>query len=116
MKKMFTVTKRCEVAIGHQLHLPYESPCNRCHGHNLIVLVTCKCEQLNDCNMVIDYKKIKETVMQFDHQFLNSHSEVKTDNPTSEWLANYLLEHIEHCVKVEVWESENNHAICELQG
>ena len=69
---MFTVTKRLEISAAHKLTLDYPSPCNRLHGHNWIIEVTCQREKLNRNGMVVDLKKVKnvETEM-LDHQYLN---------------------------------------------
>ena len=56
---MYYVKKRLQVAMAHQLTLPYESKCTRLHGHNAIITVYCCSEKLNESGMVVDFKKIK---------------------------------------------------------
>lgn len=110
---MYTITKRLEVSGAHRLNLPYESKCKNFHGHNWIILVTCRREELDDCAMVTDFMKIKEIVNRLDHANLN---EVLGDmNPTAENIARWLCEEIPYCVRVEVQESEGNIAIYESE-
>lgn len=108
---MYYITKRMEVAGCHQLTLPYPSKCTRLHGHNWIITLFCKAEQLNADGMVIDFTQVKERIHnQLDHQNLN---EVFDFNPTAENIARWICDQIEHCYRVEVQESEGNTAIYE---
>ncbi len=108
---MYTVKKRIEIAGAHQLKLPYPSKCARLHGHNWIIEVTCQREELDENGMVVDFSKIKEVVMQLDHQYLNAI--LKGINPTAENIAKWIADQIPYCVKVSVQESEGNLAIYE---
>jgi len=106
-----------EIAVGHCLALPYKSPCQRQHGHNLKISVTVCAEELTKYGMVIDFGKIKEIVHQLDHQYLN---DIITMNPTAENLALWIATKINHMLyldkyhkdtqvtKVVVQESEGN--------
>lgn len=108
---MYTVTKRIEVSGAHFLNLPYDSKCKNLHGHNWIILVTCRSEQLNECGMVVDFVKIKEIVSRLDHADINK---ILGDmNPTAENIARWLCDKIPFCVRVEVQESEGNVATYE---
>lgn len=108
---MYTIIKRMEVSASHRLELPYESKCTALHGHNWIITVYCRAEELNSDGMVVDFTLIKKHVMdKLDHQNLN---EVVTFNPTAENLAHYICHLIPHCFKVEVQESEGNSVIYE---
>jgi len=131
---MFTVQKTLEVAISHSLTLPYDSPCERDHGHNLIITVFCQADELNENNMVIDFTEIKRVVHgRLDHQCLNrlegigfewvnSHNFTpeggdppikKLRNPTAERLAKWICMQIESCYRVDVQESTGNVATYE---
>ena len=44
---MFTVTKRLEVSASHQLKLDYPSKCQNLHGHNWIITVHARSEELD---------------------------------------------------------------------
>lgn len=109
---MYYISKRLEIAGAHNLKLGYESKCQNLHGHNWIVIVYCKSEELNEDGMVIDFKHIKNKITdKLDHQYIN---EIVDFNPTAENMAKWICEQIgEKCYKVSVQESEGNIAIYE---
>lgn len=108
---MYYLKKRLEISACHQLHLDYESKCNNLHGHNWIVYIYCKSEQLNKNGMVMDFTEIKNRVMnKIDHHFIN---DVVNFNPTAENLAKWIHDQIDNCYKVEVQETEGNSAVYE---
>lgn len=108
---MYYIKKKLEIAGSHRLQLSYESKCQNLHGHNWIVIIYCKSEQLNKDGMVVDFTHIKEQVQnKLDHTNLN---EVFDFNPTAENIAKWICDNIEHCYKVEVQESEGNIATYE---
>jgi len=88
---MYSITKTMEIAVGHRLNLPYNSPCKRQHGHNLKVVITVSAEELTEYGMVVDFTKIKEIVHQLDHQYLN---DILTMNPTAEIIAMWIVTQI----------------------
>jgi len=103
---MFYVEKTIEVAFAHKLCLNYESKCASLHGHNAIVTVYCKSEELNENGMVIDFSEINRIVKgQLDHKCLN---DILPFNPTAENIARWLCHQIPNCYKVSVRESERN--------
>jgi len=107
---MFIVTKRIEFAGSHFLKLGYESPCERTHGHNWIVIISLRKDRLNDYGMVVDFSFIKTWLMTtFDHQNLND----ILPQPTAENIAYFIFKRYESdgCFKVVVQESEGNEAI-----
>lgn len=108
---MYRVTKTMEIAGAHQLSLDYESKCNNLHGHNWIITVTCESDVLDKNGMVVDFKHIKNTVVdKFDHKNLNE-VEPFCDlniNPTAENIARWICMNVPHCVYVAVQESEGN--------
>lgn len=107
-ENMYYVSKRLEISFAHKLKLDYESKCSRLHGHNGIVTVFCRSEQLDRNGMVTDFTKIKELVSDsLDHCFLN---ETVTFNPTAENLAKWICDRIPNCYKVIFQESEGNSA------
>ena len=110
---MYYVKKTIEVSMAHSLSLNYESKCTRIHGHNVVVTVYCKCKQLNENGMVIDFSDIKRVVKDLlDHQMVNDRVDF---NPTAENLARWICDHIPHCYKVKFQESEKNTAIYEKE-
>lgn len=115
---MYYVSKRMEIAGAHYLNLPYESKCANMHGHNWIVTVYCRSEELTDYGMIVDFKKIKEAVHdKLDHSFINN---LAVDfNPTAENMAKWICDQVNNicevgeCYKVTVQESEGNVATYE---
>ena len=109
---MYYISKRLEIAGAHNLKLSYESKCSNLHGHNWIVIVYCKSEELNEDGMIIDFKYIKEKISnKLDHQYIN---DIVSFNPTAENMAKWICEEVgEKCYKVSIQESEGNIAIYE---
>lgn len=108
---MYYVSKRLEIAGSHKLALNYDSKCQNLHGHNWIVTVHCKAEELNENGMVTDFTHIKRDIHdRLDHQHLN---DVVDFNPTAENIARWICENVKNCYKVSVQESEGNIAIYE---
>lgn len=110
---MYHISKRMEIAGAHRLTLPYESKCRNLHGHNWLVEVFCKSEQLNENGMVEDFTLIKKRIHDaLDHKCLN---DILPFNPTAENIARWICEQIPTCYKVSVQESEGNTAIYERE-
>lgn len=109
--RMYYVTKRLEISASHALRLSYESKCENLHGHNWIITVFCRAEELNPDGMVTDFSHIKQAITErLDHQNLN---EVLPFNPTAENIARWVCDSIPNCYRVEVQESEGNTAAYE---
>lgn len=109
---MYYVSKRLEISAAHRLELPYASKCTTMHGHNWIITVYCRAEELNANGMVVDFTDIKRTVLDcLDHCCLN---DVLPFNPTAENIARWVCDRIPHCYRVEVQESEGNTAAYEI--
>ena len=110
---MYKVAKRIEVSAAHSLMLNYESKCAYFHGHNWIIWVYMKSEELNEDGMVYDFSHIKEAVSDMmDHEYIN---ELVDFNPTAENLAKWICDRLGHkCYRVTVQESEGNIAEYEV--
>ena len=110
---MFYVSKKLEVAGAHNLNLNYESKCSNIHGHNWIIIVYCKSNELDSNGMVIDFKHIKHIVSdKLDHKNLN---DIFDFNPTAENISKWICDNIPQCYKVSVQESTGNTAIYEKE-
>ena len=108
---MYYVKKTMEISAAHRLTLDYESKFTQLHGHNWMVTVFCKAEELDANGMVVDFTVIKRQVkQQIDHQVLN---DVLPFNPTAENIAKWICEQVPHCYRVEVQESRGNMAAYE---
>lgn len=109
---MYYIRKRLEIAGAHNLTLSYESKCTNLHGHNWIVTIYCKSNELNEDGMIIDFKHIKDKISEkLDHKYIN---EIVDFNPTAENMAKYICNEIgDKCYKVSVQESEGNIATYE---
>ena len=109
---MYYVEKRLEISASHKLNLSYESKCENLHGHNWIINIYCKSEELNKDGMVIDFTHIKKLVKEkLDHQNLN---DIFDFNPSAENIAHWIVKNVPKCYKAKVQESEGNVAIYEL--
>lgn len=111
---MYYVSKQLEIAFAHQLHLNYESKCQRLHGHNAVVTIYCMAEELDENGMVADFTHIKQLVTeQLDHRCAN---ELFDFNPTAENMARWICGQIPNCYKVSFQESEGNVAVYVAPG
>ena len=110
---MYYVSKRMEIAGAHNLKLDYESKCSNIHGHNWIVTIYLKSEELDHNGMVMDFTEIKKRIHnKLDHQYINSI--IGETNPTAENMAKWIHDEIgDKCYKVSVQESEGNIAVYE---
>lgn len=121
MKKVWRISKRMEIAGAHNLNLPYESKCSNIHGHNWIVTVYCKSDELTEYGMIIDFAKVKREIHGFlDHGYVN---ELLPDiNPTAENIAKWICDKVTelcdtgYCYRVDVQESEGNVATYEWEA
>ena len=105
---MYYVTKRLEISASHRLELDYESKCTAMHGHNWIITIHCRAEELNANGMVTDFTHIKQLVMdRLDHASLN---DVLPFNPTAENIARWITDTVPNCWRTDVQESEGNTA------
>lgn len=103
---MYYIKKRFEISAAHRLELNYESKCTRLHGHNWIVTVECRAEELDENGMVVDFTHVKEMVMdRLDHSVIN---DVIGCNPTAENMARWIVDNVPNCYRCEVQESEGN--------
>lgn len=122
---MYKIRTEFNFEAAHQLHLPYESACNRVHGHSYLCAVTIASETLNNDRMICDFKVLKNIINErieriLDHQFLN---DVFEGNTTAEYMSRWICEQINEslcdrhiaakCICVELNETAKNKAIWE---
>jgi 6-pyruvoyltetrahydropterin/6-carboxytetrahydropterin synthase len=83
---LISISLVCHFDAAHMLALPYESPCNRPHGHRYEVEIAASAEQLEH-GMVIDYNVLSRVVDAFDHRDLNALPDFKDVPTTAENIA-----------------------------
>lgn len=86
---MFEISTEASFSAAHHLN-NYNGPCENVHGHNWLVRVCVKTDQLDRAGIGIDFKVLKgilrDILARFDHQDLNA-ALGGTLNPSSENLA-----------------------------
>ena len=93
---MYLVTKRIDFCYGHRL-LDYDGVCKHPHGHNAVVEVDVRTDQLDSRNMVADFCDIKRIVKGWIDRELDHKMILRHDDPLVKPLAKlgepmYLLE------------------------
>ncbi len=110
---MFRVKKTIEVAASHKLYFKSAGVWEPLHGHNWKITVYCESEELDEDGFVVDFCKIEEFLKEkLDHRDLN---EALDFNPTTELLAKWICENIDHCYRVDVVECSGNEASYEIR-
>ena len=106
---MYEIRKTFEISAAHYLSLDYESKCSTLHGHNWIITVYLRANELNANGMIMDFTEIKQKLTsKLDHKVLN---DILPFNPTAENLAKYICDTLApFCYRADVTESENNMA------
>lgn len=94
---MYQMMVETEFSAAHRLR-DYPGPCSRLHGHNFKVQVYLVGEELDNQEMLIDFRAVKqicaEALRQLDHGYLNDLPAFQDRNPTSENLAKFIFEEI----------------------
>jgi 6-pyruvoyltetrahydropterin/6-carboxytetrahydropterin synthase len=129
---MYLVTKRIEFCYGHRL-LDYDGICKHPHGHNAVVEVDVRTDQLDNRNMVADFSDIKRVVKgwidrELDHKMILRHDDPLVgplealgepiykleSNPTVERIAKLIFDMSRaqgiNVVAVRVWETPSSYA------
>jgi 6-pyruvoyltetrahydropterin/6-carboxytetrahydropterin synthase len=83
---MYLVTKRIDFCYGHRL-LDYDGVCKHPHGHNAIVEVDVRTDELDSRNMVADFGDIKRIVKGWIDRELDHKMILRHDDPLVEPLA-----------------------------
>jgi 6-pyruvoyltetrahydropterin/6-carboxytetrahydropterin synthase len=136
MEPMYLVTKRIDFCYGHRL-LDYDGVCKHPHGHNALVEVDVRTDNLDSRNMVADFSDIKRIVKgwidrELDHKMILRHDDplvkplqalgepvyVLDSNPTVERIARLIFDKTREAginvVAVRVWETPMS--IAEYRG
>lgn len=130
---MYQIRKKVRFEMAHILDSSYSKECQQIHGHSYIAEIFLQADKLNKDGMVLDFKKLKETInteilANFDHALITSdtwYNQKKTYlrlkgitrvpyNPTAENMAKDFFErlfsvHPEVC-KVRLHETESGYA------
>ena len=96
---MISISYICHFDAAHQLDVPYDSPCNRRHGHRYAVRITASAHVLEH-GMVVDFNVLKAVVDAFDHRDLNELPEFDGTGvqTTSENLCRVLADRLQSAV------------------
>lgn len=129
---MYTVIKRIEFCYGHRL-LDYDGVCKHPHGHNAVVDVEMRADQLDARNMVVDFPDVKRVVKgwidrELDHRMILRHDDplvtplaalgepvfLLESNPTVERLARLIFDIAAAeglpVIRVTLWETPSSFA------
>lgn len=118
---MYEVQIITQFSAAHQLR-NFRGSCEKLHGHNWKVEVTLKGERLNEAELLMDFKDVKDAtnkaLEELDHSFLNELPQFKDKNPSSENIAAYLFAKLADKLnndlikvsKVTAWESDFSNA------
>jgi len=86
---VISISLTCHFDAAHKLDLPYDSPCNRAHGHRYEVTIGASARDLEH-GMVVDYDVLKRVVAEFDHRDLNALPDFAAMPTTAENVATVL--------------------------
>ena len=114
---MFEVKIENHFSAAHHL-LNYDGECENQHGHNWKVEITAQGAELNESNILIDFKVLKKELNKvldrLDHKDLNELEEFKNISPSSEIIAKFIYQELKQTIpqvtRVSVWETERARA------
>lgn len=100
---MISIGFSCHFDAAHQLSLPYDSPCNRRHGHRYGVEIVASARELEH-GMVVDFGVLQKVVDEFDHCDLNERPEFTVTGlaTTAENIALVLSRKLQHAAGARV--------------
>lgn len=116
---MYKISKQFSFSASHILEgLRSDHPCSRLHGHNYIVTIHLKTEQLNQVGFVKDYRELDNVKRYIDDNLDHRHlNDIFSFNPTAENMAKYLYDlfkkDIPELYAVEVSETPKTTALYE---
>lgn len=115
---MYELKVKTHFAAAHQLRMVAKK-CENLHGHNWKIEVCLLGERLNEAGILMDFGEIKTHVSAImatiDHKFLNELDLFDNGNPSSENIARYIAEALQHRLenpdvkvsRVTAWESDD---------
>jgi 6-pyruvoyltetrahydropterin/6-carboxytetrahydropterin synthase len=115
---MYELTVEVGFSAAHQLR-GYKGNCENMHGHNWRVQINITAERLNEIDIAMDFREIKqiarEVISPLDHAFLNEVFPFTEKNPSSENVAKWIYDSLKKRVNndgirvagVTVWESDS---------
>ena len=86
----YIATVNDTIHAAHRLKLPYQSKCNRPHGHSYRIRVMIAATQLNENSMVVDFTHVKDVIREYDHTDLNDFFQPTTAEKFGEILLDQL--------------------------
>ncbi len=112
---MYEIKTQMYFSAAHHL-LNYEGECENQHGHNWLVEAYVKGTQLDESNILIDFKVLKQHLKSvldlLDHKDINELPDFKGISPSSETLAKYIYnkmkEDIPQISKISIWETSTS--------
>jgi 6-pyruvoyltetrahydropterin/6-carboxytetrahydropterin synthase len=116
---MFKISKQFNFSASHILdRLCDGHPCARMHGHNYIVTIHLKAEQLNEYGFVRDYRELQSVKDYIDDHLDHRHlNDIIPYHPTAENIARFIFEkfkpELPELYAVEVSETLKTNAIYE---
>jgi 6-pyruvoyltetrahydropterin/6-carboxytetrahydropterin synthase len=100
----YTLKILADFASAHTLR-NYPGDCSRMHGHNWKLEVEVKATALNEHEMGMDFKTIKnatrELAKTLDHRYLNDIPPFDTINPTAENIAQYFYQNLSQTLNID---------------
>ncbi|MCX7830755.1 MAG: 6-carboxytetrahydropterin synthase, partial [Acidobacteria bacterium] len=82
---MYELMVKLNFSAAHRVE-DYPGNCERLHGHNWVVKIYAKKEELDNLGMVVDFRALKEktkaVLSRLDHHFLNDVPPFDKINPT----------------------------------
>ena len=94
---MYKVFIKTHFSSAHYLR-NYPGNCEHLHGHNWDVTVTVRAEKLNDIDVAMDFRDLKQIVgeimKELDHKNLNELPQFGQKNPSSERIAAYIYKRL----------------------
>jgi 6-pyruvoyltetrahydropterin/6-carboxytetrahydropterin synthase len=116
---MYKISKQFSFSASHALNLlAKDHPCARMHGHNYVITMHLKAEDLDKYGFVKDYNALKTVEKYIEETFEHRHlNDVIPGHPTSENIARFIYDRfkpeIPELYAVEVSETPKTSCIYE---